>query len=302
MTKKKSDTVEEVTNPLDSITGKYFVKSVRKTWLNSLDPSVEQGRIFDRAIYSYTVEYDHELRGAVKTGLTIEEQEAFENALAYKKGALSPFNLKRTEKDSGDFSWADFRITIPSAGITLDADRSILDKLRVKVLMSGSKVATSTSEYEISPVRYELLMVSKDAEAKISKKNSDQKKRAYLKFSDMSIQDMMDFLSVYEEGRFKASADATPDWIEGQVSKIVDSEPKKFSELVDSPTYKTMIFIFRCINRNALYRQGSKYMTFSGEVLGNSLAEAVTNLQSDDYQGLKISLQTKLDDSTTTSS
>jgi hypothetical protein len=298
-TKKKEDSVEVIeapSNPLDAITGKYTVKSVRKTWLNHLNPNDDEGRIFDRAIYSYTVELDSDLKGAVNTGLTPQEQHAFEEALNYTKGSLSPFNLKKVNKDSGEFSWANFRINVPSQGLVLDADRSVLDKLRIKILRAGSKVAESTAEYQINPVRYELLLVSEESEAKVSKKIADTKKKAYLKFSDMSLQDMIDFLSVYDEGKYRANNDSTPDWIESQVSKVVDSEPDKFLELLDAPHYKTMIFLFKCINRNIVRRVGSRYLTYSDEVIGNTLAEAVMNLQDENYQSMKISLQTKLDD------
>lgn len=292
----KTKAIEEVVErAIDAIVGVYVVKPVRKTYLSQYAKDHNGAIMFDKAVYSYAVERDPNT-GLVVTGLTDREARELEEAMGYKQGALSPYNFKVPHKDSSDFSWATFSIKIPKEGLVINAGNSAKEKLMTKVLSAGSRVACSTAELKSDPSRYELLMTSSEDEAKIVKDIQSLKKRAYAKFSEMSISDMMEFLSVYSEGKNKVSKDATPDFIEAEVGKIVDGEPSKFLETVESSYYKEYIFLFKCVNAQLVYKQGTKYiLSDGGDVLGNSLLDAIRNLKSDDYQSTKIGLISKLE-------
>jgi hypothetical protein len=280
---------------IDEITGVYTIKPVRLTYLREVDKNHNGAVLFDRAVISYSAER-HPKTGLVNTGLTDQEARELEIEMHYKVGALSPYNMKEPERNSGDFSWATFTIKIPKEGLVIDAGRSAREKLMYKVLAAGSRVATSTMDLAVNPVKYDLVMTSSEVEAKSLKDKTAIKRKAYSELSKMSITDQMDFLSVYDEGRHKVSKDATPDFIEAEVGKIVDGFPEKFIETLASDHYKTMIFLFKCINAQLIYKQGPKYiLSAGGDILGNSLLEAVTNLKSDDYQPVKISLLSKLE-------
>jgi hypothetical protein len=280
---------------IDKITGIYLVKPVRSTYLSQYDKNHNGAVMFDRAVFSYAVERDPST-GLVVTGLTDQEARELELEMGYKVGSLSPYNFKIPAKDSGDFSWGTYSIKIPKEGLVINADNSAKEKLMLKVLMAGSRVATSTLELSLKPSIYELLLTSTEDEAKIVKQQQSLKKKAYAKFATMSLEDMIDFLSVYDEGKHKVSKSATTDFIEAEVGKIVDKEPEKFLDTVESDYYKTMIFLFKCLNAQLVYKQGSKYLLAAGgDIIGNTLLEAVLNLQSEDYQGIKISLISKLE-------
>jgi hypothetical protein len=277
---------------IDSITGVYTVKPIKKSYLASMDSKHSGATMFERAVYSYAAERD-QYTGLVNSGLTKEEQAEFEAAMNLPPNALSPYNMKW--KKDAPFTWADFRIAIPKEGLILDTDRSDKEKFQYKVLLAGTKVAKSTAEYEANPTRYELLMTSKESESKTAFKEQDTKKKAFLKMSTMGIEDYRKFLNVYEEGRYRVGKDATSEFIESEVGKIVDTQPAKFLELVDNPNYKTMVFLQECMSANIVYKQGTKYFLVDGEILGNSFLEAVTNLNSPDYNGTLISLKGKLE-------
>ena len=280
---------------IDEIVGVYTIKPVRTTYLKEVDKNHNGAVLFDRAVISYSAER-HPKTGLMITGLTDQEARELEAEMHYKVGALSPYNMKEPERNSGDFSWATFSIKIPKEGLVIDAGRSAREKLMYKVLSVGSRVATSTVDLAINPVKYDLVMTSDEVETKSMKDRTATKRKAYAELSKMSITEQMEFLSVYEEGRHKVSKDATPDFIEAEVGKIVDNSPEKFLETIGSTHYKTMIFLFKCLNAQLIYKQGPKYiLSAGGDILGNSLLEAVANLQSEDYQPIKISLLSKLE-------
>lgn len=286
--------VGKVERAIDKITGVYKIIPAKYTYLREIDKKHNGAIMFDHAVYSHVAEKNSQ--GLIVTGLTDQEARELEQEMGMKVGDLSPYNTKLPAKGSNDFSWATFYIKIPKEGLILDGSRSAKEKLMIKVLQAGSRVATSTSDLAVNPVLYELVMVSEENEAKITKDKGNVKKKAYAEFAKLSFSDMMDFLSVYDEGRYKVSKDATPDFIEAEVGKIVDSEPEKFLSTLESESYKTMVFLFKCVNNQLIYKQGTKYvLAAGGDLIGSSFLEAVKNLQHEDYQAIKISLLSKLE-------
>lgn len=301
---KKVENVEVVmdkpttpTRAIDNITGVYIVKPIKKTYLMDLDKNHNGAIMFDRAVYSYAVERDSKT-GLIITGLTDIEAREFEQSMGLKTGSLSPYNMKIVDKDSGEFSWVNFFIKIPKEGLVINASRSDKDKLYLKLLQAGSRVAKSTFDLAngVNSVYYELILTSVEEEAKVTKRIQNIKKNAYAAASKMSINDWIEFLGVFEEGRHKVSKDHSPDVIEARLFEIVDKQPEKFLEVANDPYYKTMIFLSKCVNAQLIYKQGTKYVLANGgDIIGNSMQETVVNLQSEDYNPIKISLLAKLE-------
>ena len=290
--------VEKVSGrAIDKITGVFTIKPVRPSYLSTSFSKDHPGAIiFDRAVVSYAAER-HPKTGLVITGLTDQEARELEQEMGFKPGALSPYNrLEPRERNSGEFSWATFFIKIPKEGLVIDTSRSAIEKLQYKVLAAGSRVALSTADLASENSRYDFIMSSAEVETKKIKDRTAIKRKAFSVLSTMSIAEQMEFLSVYDEGRHGVSKDSTPDFIEGAIGNIVDREPDKFLAMVENPYYQTMVFLRKCVKANLVYQQGPKYMlSAGGDLLGNTLLDAVTNLQSDDYQGIKLSLMSKLE-------
>lgn len=280
---------------IDEIQGVYIVKPIEKKHLGVV-PKNSGGTIFDKAVYSFTP-HRHSQTGLIITGLTKEEAAEFEEAMQLDKGSLSPYNYQDAEikKKQGKFCWANYHIKIPKEGLILDCTTAN-DKARLdyKLLMAFDKTAKSQAEVSLNPFA-ELVIFSRENEAKIEKISQDFKKNAYKKYSSMSLTEMMEFLSVYKEGKFKVSRDSKPDIIDSEVGKVVEREPKEFLETVENPLYKDMAFLSSCLAAKAVFKQGPKYILQGGDILGNNYLEAVTNLKSDDYNGVKISLLAKLE-------
>jgi len=287
------ESVKEMEGVLDKIVGVFVCKPAKKTYLSNIDHTHSGAVLFDKAVFSYAAERDP-FTGLVNTGLTKEEARALEEALNYEPNSLHPNNMKTIVKN-GEFSWAHFFIKIPKEGLVIDAKRSPKDKLILRVLQAGSRVAKTTAELADDPMKYELVLVSEESEKKVAHGGLATKRKAFSRFNEMTIQDMIDFLDVYQEGMYKVGLESTPDFIEGEVGKVVDAAPEKFLDTLQSAYYKTTIFLFKCLRSNIIYKQGTKYMLVEGDVLGGSLLEAVRNLEDPDYNNVKLSLITKLD-------
>ncbi len=282
---------------IDNITGVYIIKPIKKTYLSDLDKNHNGAVMFDRAVYSYAAERDAKTN-LVITGLTEIEAREFEESMGYKTGSLSPYNMKIVDRDSGEFSWANFFIKIPKEGLVIDASRSDKDKLYLKVLQAGSRVAKSTFDLAngVNAVYYELVLTSVEEEAKVTKRIQNIKKNAYAEASKMSINDWIDFLAAFEEGRYKVSKDHSTDVIEAKLFEIVDKQPEKFLNTLADPYYKTQVFLYKCVAAQLVYKQGSKFVLANGgDIIGNTLQETLSNLQSEDYNQVKISLLAKLE-------
>lgn len=280
---------------IDGITGVYIVKPIKKTYLAITDKEHDGNTLFSKAIYRFTP-HRSSTTGLIINGLTKEEATEFEQALGYEVGSLNAYNYQDAElkKKQGRFCWANYFIDIPKEGKVLNTDASDKDKLDYKLLKAFTKCAQSQAEVALDPT-VELVLYSKEGEAKVEKITQDLKKNAYKKYAAMSLNDMMEFLNVFREGKFKVNKDSKPDIIDSEVGKIVDREPQAFLETVNNPLYKDMIFLSNCVASKHILKQGTKYMLQGGDVLGNNFLEAVSNLGKDDYNAVKVSLTAKLE-------
>ena len=122
-----------------------------------------------------------------------------------------------------------------------------------------------------------------------------QKVNAKKKMSQMSLNEQIDFLRVYDEGKYKVSKAATADFVVATLGKIVDEQPQKFLDLVSNPDYKVLVFIQECLQAGVMKKTGPKYYVSGGDMIGASLVETINNLQDPTYNEVKISLKAKID-------
>jgi hypothetical protein len=215
------------------------------------------------------------------TGLTTEQEAQFEKLLNMKDGSLSRFN-----KDY----WSKYRIKIPRDGLNLDL-KNPKDLLSYTLLLSHQAVANSEVEKHDSPFA-QYVLTSTLQEAKVTAKKVNLKKEAYKVFSGMSTVDMEGFLKVYGK---RPGKNATADWLESEIGKIIETSPQDFLDVCKDANLKTKIFIDDCISKGALKKIGSKYALAGGDVIGYSLEETITYLNDKANQEVYISLKSKID-------
>ncbi len=294
---KKVETVEKVTDtikgtvetPTDEyakLTGTYIIRPVKSTWLRNMDGKHDGAIMFSKAENWLSPERD-KLTGLVKTGLSDNLARRLEKEMGLKEMELSPYS-----------KWwgVNFKLypRIPREGLELNVDASVINKLIYCYTKVCSKVAQSEADARDNP-RYDYVITSKEVEAVYNSKKIEIKGRAFKRFMETAITEQMDFLKVYEEGRFRATKSASPDYITSTLGKIVDEHPESFLELIDNSDFKTMVFVQDCISIGAIKKTGTKYYVNGADIIGHTFADTINNLQNPEYNEIKLSLKTKLE-------
>jgi hypothetical protein len=219
--------------------------------------------------------------GYHNTGLTKEQEEEFEKLLSLPGGTLSRYNKEY---------WGKYRIKIPKTGLDLRLDNP-KDLLTYTILQAHQYVANSEVEKAESPFATYVL-TSQLQEAKVVAKKVNKKKEAYKIFSNMTTTDMSNFLKVYGK---KPGKNATADWMEAEIGKIIENTPEEFLYVAQDPLLTMKIFISDCIDKKALIKNGSKYALTGGDIIGFSLEDTIVYLKDPVNQEVYISLKSKLD-------
>lgn len=256
---------------------KVTVKPIKKHgWLpDDHDGSIRYSRCFERI----TVQAQRGT-GILSTGLTEDDERLLEKKMNMSTGTLSRYN-----KDY----WNKFYIDIPKEGKQLDLANPD-HELIYMVLTAHQRVANSELERFDSPFA-EYVMTSIEQEAKVENKKSKLKRKAYKRFSNMSTTEMSNVLKVMGK---RAGDDASVDFIEAELDKIVTETPREFLETVDDPTFEMRAFIDDCLKERILVKSGTKYTLPGGDVVGFNREQTVEYLQNPDNQEVYIDLKGKL--------
>lgn len=268
---------------LEKIRGLYIVRPTRRTWLSGMSGN-KDGRDLHEGTYTRLCTELHPTSGVHITGLTKAQQVAFEEEMTLPAGTLSPYN---------DTYWSRFTIDIPTEGLILNCDRDIKNKLILCVLKASTKVANSLAEASLKS--YTEFVISSTEVEKTAEANALKvRTMAYAKLATMSTQERMDYLKVFEEGKYSVNKSANADFIDAAIGNIIERSPKAFLEVFDNPYYKEAIFLKSCLEIKAVQKQGQKYYINGGEKIGDSYLNTLMNLASADYEEAKISLLGKI--------
>jgi len=253
------------------------VKPIKKHgWLpDDHDGSLRYSRCFERLTVQAT-----KGSGVLNTGLTEDDEIRLENKMNMSPGTLSRYNA--------DY-WTMFRVDVPQDGIQLDLANPE-HELKYLVLKAHQRVANSEMERFDTPFA-EYVMTSDEQEARVENKKSKLKRKAYKVFSNMSTSEMKDVLKVIGK---RAGEDASVDFVESQLDKVVTDNPQEFLITVEDPTFKMRAFIDDCIASRVLVKSGTKYVLPGGDVVGYTLEQTIEYLQNPDNQEVYLDLKGKM--------
>jgi hypothetical protein len=256
---------------------KVTLKPIKKNgWLpDDHDGSIRYSKCFERL----TVQAARGT-GVLQTGLSDEDEKRLENKMNMSPGTLSRYN-----KDY----WTMFRVDISKEGTILDLS-SPEDELKYLVLKAHQRVANSEMERFDSPFA-EYIMTSDEQEAKVVNRKSKLKRKAYKVFSGMSTTEMKDVLKVMGK---RVGDDASVDFVESQLDKIVTDDPQNFLTTVEDPTFAMRAFIDDCISARVLVKNGTKYQLPGGDIVGYTLEQTIEYLQNPDNQEVYLDLKGKM--------
>ena len=275
-TKVSAPIVEEsvvINTTPDQIT----LKPIKKNgWLpDDHDGSIRYSKCFERLTVQAM-----KGSGVLNTGLTEEDERRLEDKMNMSPGTLSRYN-----KDY----WTMFRIDVPKQGVILNLAYPE-DELKYLVLKAHQRVANSEMERFDSPFA-EYVMTSQEQEAKVENKKSKLKRKAYKVFSNMNTTEMRDVLKVMGK---RAGDDASVDFVESQLDKIVTDNPENFLSTVEDPTFKMRAFIDDCTSSRVLIKNGTKYQLPGGDTVGFTLEQTIEYLQNPDNQEVYLDLKGKM--------
>ncbi len=284
MAKAKKATTEEVSTSTtvtekESVfkNDKVTLKPIKKNgWLpDDHDGSIRYSKCFERL----TIQSQRGT-GVLNTGLTEEDERRLEKKMNMASGTLSRYN--------SDY-WNKFYIDVPKEGKQLDLANP-KDELTYFVLKAHQRVANSEMERFDSPFA-EYVMTSVEQEARVENKKSKLKRKAYKVFSNMNTTEMKDVLKVLGK---RAGDDASVDFVESQLDKIVTDDPAQFIATVEDPTFEMRAFIDDCLSSRVLMKNGTKYTLPGGDVVGYTLEQTIEYLKNPDNQEVYLDLKGKM--------
>ncbi len=141
----------------------------------------------------------------------------------------------------------------------------------------------------------DLVLTSVEKEAKANSSKIQIKLKAFDKFNKMSEQDQVDFLKVFEAGKYRVNKSSSKDFILSTIGKVVDEHPQEFLDTISNPWFKTMSFLQDCVQAGLVRKSGTIYSLTGGEKIGNSFLDAVEKLNSPEYNEIKVGLKAKIE-------
>lgn len=214
-------------------------------------------------------------RGGYKTGITKEEQEYFEKELNKPKGYLNP--------DNKEFWSTVLNLNLPLDKAFTFVVGSVLDELKLKVIMQHTRIANNELELAKNPSA-EFYIEDKEAKAKIEEQAIDVLMEATDSFNELTTDEKKGYLKLYGK---KGVDDFSDRMIKTELFKEVNKDPKKFSNLIKNPDVNLMIQIEEMLETGVLAKKNN-YYNFENEVIGNSIDSVIAYFKDIKNQSLKI--------------
>ena len=217
-------------------------------------------------------------KGGYATGLTEKEERDLEKKLRLNEGELNRYSSY----------WEDYSVILTDRELVLNLENP-KDFIDYKVLMESKRVANSINEKHLWPKAEYVIY---DAEEDAIKDNIavKAKRKAYKKFNNLSLSRMREVLKLM--GR--RSDNVSEAIVENTLSEIVESDPKKFLDIVEHKDFDTKVLLQTLIDENIVRRR--KGIHYYGDIqLGYDEDAAVAFLNNAENQEMVMVLKSKLE-------
>lgn len=211
--------------------------------------------------------------GNVYTGLTEEDETRLEKKLGFQEGTLARYSQY----------WHTFGVKLGDNDVILHPEDNAWDELQYLFLKGHKRVANGRQD--IKPGT-DYVLINEDSEAKDINVKNKAKRTAIKEFDKMSLEDMRKCLRLFGIKSDNISAEL----VESKLFDIIEKTPEKFiMKWVDNKEKNTEFIIEEAISKN-IVRKSKNIYYYGTDVVGNSLQDAIANLNSPKNQDLKLTI------------
>lgn len=279
-----SGDIQEETNYKPSLpVSRTFRITREKDGANGLfdpnDPSYKSFALADSSLSA------HRKGNVMMTGLSEDDRKYFEYRLGLPKGTLLPTNFN---------FWGKQRITFKKKGKVLHIDSNDEDLLNYKWLVVHKLVATSRAELKSDPSKV-FLITSDEIDSKENNSKFDKITEAVLASSKMTLDAKINFLNIFKSGKFKVNRNATSEYINSIISKIVLQETEEFLLLTKDKDYEYRVLLLKLIEEDVIVKRNNSYfLKGEDDAFANSTAEVIAFLSNPKNNAIIVSLKAKI--------
>lgn len=243
------------------------------------DPSYKSFALADSSLSA------HRKGNVMQTGLSEDDRKYFEYRLGLPKGTLLPTNFN---------FWGKQRITFKKKGKILNIDSNDEDLLNYKWLVVHKLVATSRAELKSDPSKV-FLITSDEIDSKENNSKFDKITEAVLASSKMTLDAKINFLNIFKSGKFKVNRNATSEYINSIISKIVLQETEEFLLLTKDKDYEYRVLLLKLIEEDVIVKRNNSYfLKGEDDAFANSTAEVIAFLSNPKNNAIIVSLKAKI--------
>lgn len=177
------------------------------------------------------------------------------------------------------------------------------DFIKYKILLTNTdKIAPSVKDVRKKGT-YKYYIEREADVTSVNKEKGDINKTAWKEYGKMEENKgkLAAFLKVYSrvmgQPAKKIDKDTKLEFLQGQVSAIIEANTKQFAEIVANPNYDTILLIAEAVEKGILVAKGTNYFLKGGtDKLGSSLIETVSYLNNAMNQELKLTIEQQIKD------
>lgn len=177
------------------------------------------------------------------------------------------------------------------------------DFIKYKILLTNTdKIAPSVKDVRKKGT-YKYYIEREADVTSVNKEKGDINKTAWKEYGKMEENKgkLAAFLKVYSrvmgQPAKKIDKDTKLEFLQGQVSAIIEANTKQFAEIVANPNYDTILLIAEAVEKGILVAKGTNYFLKGGtDKLGSSLIETVIYLNNAMNQELKLTIEQQIKD------
>ena len=230
--------------------------------------------------------------GKLKNLFTDEEKDFLEKELRMEPNTLSVYNKQNPLREKMIKLGKD-----PIKLVLSDPD----DFIQLKILLTNSdKVAPSVKDIK-KKATYKYYVEDEDDILEITMDKTSLTQKAWMAYGEMSKdkRKLAGFIRIYTQVKnkpiVKIDSSVKLETLQAKVSNVVQNDMKNFVELVENPSYDTILLIAEGVESGEVEKKQTTYYLKGGkDKMGSTLRETIDFLNSPMNQELRLILEEKV--------